>query len=350
MAKYNIKKLVKAEHLSVGNTIGIVSPSSGMAGRLPHRVERGVKMLEKMGFKVKLGRNALKVTDYTAGSAEDRAEDLNDFFTDPSIKAIISFIGGFHSNQIVKFLDLKAIKKSPKIFMGYSDMTVLHYVLYSKCDLVTFYGPAVLTQFAENPAILSYTKEYFEKAVMSNKPIGKLQPSDFYTDEVLNWFEKKDLERPRNTKKNIGWQWLKKGKSAGPILGGCITSMMRLRGTDYWPNFQGKNFFWEIPEGSCDFTKGESISRVDSYLTDLKLSGVFDGIKGMIIGRPFGYTEKESLDLQNIVIKNMKNYDFPILYNVDIGHTDPILTIPLGMMSELDSDKNDFSIIESGVI
>ncbi len=345
-----MKKLIKAKSLKKGDTIGIVSPSSGMAGRVPHRVERGVKMLENIGFNVRLGKNALKVTDYTAGSAEERAEDLNDFFTDSSVKAIISFIGGFHSNQIVKFLDLKAIKKNPKIFMGYSDMTVLHHVFYSKCNLVTFYGLAVLTQFAENPVILSYTKEYFEKAVMSNKPIGKLQSSDFYTDEVLNWFEKKDLERPRNIKKNNGWRWLKKGKSEGPILGGCITSMMHLRGTEYWPDFRGKNFFWEIPESSCNFAKGEPISKIDSYLADLKLSGVFDVIKGMIIGRPFGYTDKESLELQSIIIKNMKDYDFPILYNVDIGHTDPILTIPLGVMSKLDSDKNEFSIIESGVI
>lgn len=345
-----MKKLIKAKCIKKGDTIGIVSPSSGLAGQLPHRVERGIKMLKKIGFNVKLGDNSLKVKNYTAGSAEERAEDLNNLFSDPTVKAIISFIGGFHSNQILKFIDFENIRKNPKIFMGYSDITVLHFSMHSESNLVTFYGPAVLTQFAENPEIFPYTKMYFEKAVMMNQAIGKIDPAPFWTDEVLNWFGKKDLERPRQMKKNDGWKWLKRGRAEGQIMGGCITSMLHLRGTKYWPSLKGKIFFWEVAESSCDFTKGESLSRIDSYLTDLELSGVFGQINGMIVGRPFGYSEQESSELQSIIIKKLENYDFPILYNIDIGHTDPIMTIPLGVMSKLDSEVNEFSIIESGVI
>jgi muramoyltetrapeptide carboxypeptidase LdcA involved in peptidoglycan recycling len=113
----------------------------------------------------------------------------------------------------LKYLDFQLIKKNPKIFVGYSDATVLHFAFYTQCNLVTLYGPAALTQFAENPRILSYTEEYFKKALMGTKPIGKIKPSLYWTDEILNWFKKDDLKRPRKMKKNKGWQWLKKGKA-----------------------------------------------------------------------------------------------------------------------------------------
>ncbi len=350
MTEINTGILIKANHLKKGDVIGVVSSSSPLAGIVPHRVEKGIEMLKKMGFNVKIGKNALKITNHTAGSPEERAEDLNNFFADSSVKAIISFIGGNHSNQVLKHLDFETIKKNPKIFVGYSDITVLHFALYSKCNLITFYGPAILTQFAENPEILSYTKKYFEKAVMSKEPIGKINPSSEWTDETLDWFEKEDLKIPRKMKKNKGWKWLRKGKSKGEIIGGCISSLLHLRGTEYWPDFQGKNFFWEIPESSCDFTKGELLSEIDAHLSDLELSEVFDQIKGMLIGRPFSYSEKESLDLQKMILERTKDYNFPILYNIDIGHTDPMITIPLGVMSKIDSEKDEFLIVEEGVI
>jgi muramoyltetrapeptide carboxypeptidase len=285
--------LIKPRKLEKGDTIGLISPSSPLAGLVPHRAEKAIKMFQELGFKVKIGENALKVTGYTAGSPKERAEDINSFFKDKEVKAIISFIGGNHSNQVLNYLDFQLIKKNPKIFVGYSDVTVLHFAFYTQCNLVTFYGPAALTQFAENPRILSYTEEYFKKALMETKPIRKIKPSSYWTDEVLDWFKKEDLKRPRRMKKNKGWQWLRKGRAEGPILGGCITSMMHLRGTKYWPDFSNSIFFWEIPESDCDFTKGRKVEIIDSCLTDLELSSAFQKIKGMIIGRFFGYSEKE---------------------------------------------------------
>jgi muramoyltetrapeptide carboxypeptidase LdcA involved in peptidoglycan recycling len=111
-------------------------------------------MLKSLEFKVKVGKNALKITGHTAGSAKERAEDINNFFKDKNIKAIFSFIGGNHSNQILKYLDFDLIRKNPKIFLGYSDITVLHFALYAQADLASFYGPVVLAQFAENPEML----------------------------------------------------------------------------------------------------------------------------------------------------------------------------------------------------
>jgi muramoyltetrapeptide carboxypeptidase len=342
--------MFKPKHLQKGNKIGTVSPSSPMAGLLPHRAKRGMTMLEKLGFVVKNGEHALSISQHTAGNPKERADDINSFFKDESIKAIISFIGGNHSNQILEHLDFNLIMNNPKIFMGYSDATVLHFALYTQSCLVSFYGPSVLTQFAENPKILPYTEEYFEKAIMSSKPIGKVKPSMQWTDEILDWFKKEDLKRPRRMKKNVGWQWLKQGQAKGSIIGGCITSMMHLRGTKYWPDFSGNILFWEIPENDYDFSKGESPENIDTYLTNLDLSETFSQISGMIVGRPYGYTKKETVKLIKIIKERTKKYDFPILFNVDIGHTDPMITVPLGIEVIVDSYKDLLKFNESGVL
>jgi len=342
-------KLIKPPHLQKGDMIGIVSPSAPLAGLVFHRVERGIAMLKEFGFKIKIGRHALKITGHVAGSPKERAEDINDFFRDKEIKAILTFIGGNHSNQILKYLDFDLIRKNPKTFLGYSDATVLHFALYTQTRLVTFYGPAVLTQFAENPKVFSYTEEYFKKALMDIQPIGKIKSSPGWTDEVLDWFKKDDLKRSRKMKRNKGWQWLKAGRAEGPILGGCITSMMHLRGTKYWPKFSGSILFWETPESNEDFTKGEKVENVDSHLADLEISGVFGKIKGMIVGRPFGYNQSQVKDLVKIILSRTEGYNFPILFNMDVGHTDPMITIPLGIRVKLDSSKKLFKFLESGI-
>lgn len=201
------------EHLKKGDSIGIISPSAPLAGLIEHRYKNGVKKLKELGFNVILGKHSLKITNYTAGSPKERAEDIMDFFIDGNIKAIISFIGGYHSNEILKYLDFDVIKRNPKILMGYSDMTVLLLSIYTKCNFPTFYGPSVLNQFADI-YMPKYTKSYFEKAVMATQPIGEIYPSETWTDEFLDWFEKKDLERERKFVLNSGWEWLKKGKAS----------------------------------------------------------------------------------------------------------------------------------------
>lgn len=341
--------LIKPKILKKGDTIGIISPSAPLAGLVPHRIEKGLNMIKKMGFNVQLGKSALKINNYTAGTAKERAKDINDFFKNKKVKAIFSFIGGNHSNQILKYLDFSLIKKNPKILLGYSDITVLHFALNTQANLVTFYGPNILTQFGEYPEILTYTRKYLEKSLMSNKALGEIRPSSRWTDEVLDWFEKDDLKRERRMKKNYGWQWLKKGTAEGRIIGGCISSMIHLRGTKYWPSFKDSILFWEISESESDFTKGESVENIDSYLTDLELSGVFNKIKGMIIGRPFGYSLKQIRLLKNIICKRIEDYNFPILFGADIGHTDPMITIPLGVKIKINSNRDLFYFVENGV-
>lgn len=345
-----MKKIIKASKLNIGDKIALISPSSPLASKVLHRTERAKNFLEKMGFIVVLGKNALHPGDYSAGTAEERASDVMEAFSDSSIKGIISFIGGFHSNQILKYLDFNIVRKNPKVFCGYSDISVLHFAFLTQAKLSTFYGPAALTQWAENPQPLPYTVDYFRKAVMSHEPIGEITPSPAWTDEVLNWFEKKDMERSRLLQNNNGYIWLKEGVAAGNLVGGCITSILHLRGTKYWPDFTDTIFFFDTPESSGSIMKGEPLSRVDAHLADLELSGVFEKISGMIVGRPYGYTLEESKLFQQLLIQRLQKYSFPILFNADIGHTDPMITIPLGVEARMSSEKNSFQIVEAGVL
>jgi len=340
-------KLIKPPRLEAGDRVGLVSPSSGMAGQVPHRVNKAKSALEELGFEVVLAKNAMNTRGYVSGTPAERVSDLHSLFRDKKTKAIISMIGGNHSSQLLDSLDYDMIRKNPKIFMGFSDITVLHYALHAKAGLTTFYGPAALTQLGENPRILPYTLDYLKKALMSDEPIGKVTAAKQWTDEVLNWFTKEDLKRPRKMYRNPGWEWLRSGKASGPIIGGCITSLMHVRSTEYWPSHKGAVFFIETPEGE-DFRKGEPVENIDAHLQDLRTAGVFDEISGLIVGRPYQYEPKQRMQLKKVIMERTKGYKFPILYGVDTGHTNPMMTIPLGVKATLDSKRKLFSIDERG--
>jgi muramoyltetrapeptide carboxypeptidase len=342
--------MIKPHKLHPGDAICLLSPSSGLAGLLPHRVTKAKLALEALGLKVFFGKNALQNHGYVSATAGERADDINLAFQDPDIKAIMTLIGGNHSNQLLPLINFELIKDNPKVFIGYSDITVLHNAINTQSNLVTFYGPAGLTQMAENPAVLDYTLNSFRKTLFDESPVGQITPSSEWTDEVLDWFQKKDLSQHRKMKKNPGWTWIKEGSAEGVLTGGCLTSLMHVRGTKYWPDFNGKILLWEISERDGDFTRGESIANVDAYLTDLELSGVYGQISGMVIGRPFGYTDIETAELSTLLSEKFAGYGFPILFGIDSGHSDPMLTLPLGVRVRLDSDRNSFKIIENAVI
>ncbi len=338
----------KVQKLQKGDTIGVISPSAPLAGMVEHRYKNGIKKLKELGYKIKIGKQALKTIPYTAGEEEDRAQDIMEFVRDKEVKAIISFIGGYNTNQLLKYLDFEIIKKNPKIIMGYSDMTILLLSIHKKCGFSTFYGPSVLNQFAD-PFLPEYTIDYFRKAVIKKEPIGDIHPSEKWTCEFLDWFEHKDLKRNRKYLKNPGWEWLKEGTSEGILLGGCLETLVHLRGTEYWPDFNNSILFLETCESCGSPTKGEEIGIIDSYLVDLELSGVFNNISGMIIGIPYGYEDEQKEVYKKMIITRMKDYEFPILFNVNIGHCDPIITVPIGAKAKINSKTNTFKIIESAV-
>ena len=341
--------LLKPQKLEVGDTIAIISPSAGLAAIIPHRLDNAIKFLENQGYKIKEFSCTRKNDGWQAASAEERAKNIMDAFKDKKVKAIIASIGGTVANQTLRYLDYKIIKKNPKIFCGYSDNSNLHYALFTQTGLVTFYGPCAMTQFGEYPEPLNYTMEHFCKALTLTKPMGKITPSEEWTDETLDWGNKLDLERPRKMKKNPGFEWLRKGKANGQIIGGCLSSIIHLSGTKYWPDYKEKILFLEIPEGQ-EFNKGEPLAYVDWYLEELYLLNTFSQIKGLVFGRPFKYSDEDTKILKNKILERTKDYDFPILFGADIGHTDPMITIPIGTKVALDSETGTFEFLENGVI
>lgn len=330
--------------LKKGDTIGFVAPSSGLAKTFEYRVKRAIKWFEKQGFKVKLGKHFWK-EGYIAGEPEERAEDLNEMIRDPDVKAIISLIGGDHSIQLVDLIDYKSFRKNPKIFSGFSDITVLHLAFYKKAKVITFYGPMVLTQFGEYPEPHEYTVKYFFKAVIDGY-IGKIEPSA-YTDQFLDWAIYK--ETPRTEWKENSFLWLREGEAKGKLLGGCLPSILRLAGTDYFPNFRNSILFIETPEGNKPGEPYE-LEKVDADISQLKAIGIFEEIKGLIVGIPYRYTEEMKKEFYELILKRLKEYDFPILANVNFGHTDPIITIPYGVKARINSEENLFEILEKSVM
>lgn len=319
--------------LEKGDTIGIICPSAPINLRARHRIDKAVKTLEELGFKVKLGKYVFgDGTNYVSGTEEERLSDIYDMFSDSKVKMIMCGIGGNHSNQIIKNLDYELVKNNPKIFIGYSDITVLHYALNTQGNLVTYYGPCAATQFGESPSIFDYTlksfKENFIDADIKTKK--EIIASQNWTDEFLNWFEKKDLERARILVNNDGFKWLRVGNATGKALPACIMAINRLAGTKYWINAKNKILFLDvlIAPGELD----ESL--VDAYLHDLKNLDVFEEITGLVISRLHGFNNAQKERLYENILKICPPR-YPIIAEFDIGHTDPILTIPYDIDVEI---------------
>ncbi len=333
----------KPPRLQPGDTVGIVSPSWGGGARYPHRIERGAAHLRSLGFKVKIAPHALNSIGYVSDTPENRAADIHAMFLDPEVTAIIASIGGDHSCHLLPLLDFDLIAAHPTIFMGYSDVTVLNVAIHAMTGLVTFNGPALMTDFAEYPAMPAYTENYFLEAVSNPAPIGRIGPSNWWTDEFLDWGTQADLTRPRARTASEGWSWLKPGRAEGVLIGGCIESLQHLRGTRYWPDWTGAILFVETSE------EKPSPAEVDGILMDYENMGVFDQLAGLLVGRPMRYANEERQALREVVLARTGRFDFPIIADMDFGHTAPQMTLPIGCRAMIDGDAHLFEIVEGAV-
>ncbi len=335
-------EIINPKKLKKGDIVSIISPSAGLAPFVMHRIERAKKNLEDIGLKIIFEKNSLNNLNYVSASVKDRVSDIHSAFKNKKVKAIICSIGGNHSNQLLKYIDWKIIKNNPKIFLGYSDITVLHLAIRKKTGLRTFYGPCFLTELGEYPDIDKYNKKYFIKTLMEGN-LSNIFHSKGWTEEFLNWFTKDDEKRKRIYIKNNGFEWWRKGKAEGEIIGGAIPSINHLSGTEYWNDFKDKILFIDLPEGN-KLGKGISVADIDTYLTDLNNLNVFDNIKALIIGRAYGQTDKDLKSIRDIFINITRCKKYPILYGVDIGHTTPMITLPIGVLVNIDSAKNSFKV------
>jgi muramoyltetrapeptide carboxypeptidase len=324
------------EKLKLGDTIGIVCPSAGINNRARHRIEGAKKYLELIGFKVKLGKSIfVEDGQYTSGSIEARVDDLHSMFSDPEIKMILCGTGGNHSDQLLRYLDYELIKNNPKIFMGYSDITIMHYALYTQADLITYYGPCAATQFGEFPQILDYTKNSFWDEVVLDTIPRVITPSDGWTEEFLDWFQQTDLTRARMLEDNDSYMIIRTGKATARITPTCVMSVNRIAGTKYWINPDSNILVLDVllSQGELDFP------LLDAYLTDLFNIGAFDNLKGLLISRLAGFTTEDRNNFYERISQLTKHTDYPIVGNFDIGHTDPINTLRYDQLMTIDTES-----------
>ena len=334
---------MKAPALRKGDVIGIVSPSWGGAGAFPHRVERGVAQLRSLGFKVRLGRFALGRHGAVSDTARHRVDDLHAMFRDPEVRLILAAIGGDHSCHLLPLLDFDLIAAHPTLFMGFSDITVLNVAIWQQTGLVTCNGPALLTDFAEHPRMFAYTRSSFLRTACDPDPVGIVAPAPWWTDELLDWEQKTDLERPRRREPSEGWTWLKGETGEGILIGGCLESLQHLRGTPYWPRWDDAILFFETSE------EAPPPAEVDAILMDYENMGVLERLRGLLVGRPAGYSAAQKDELRRVVAGRTAAYGFPVVTDMDFGHTAPQFTVPVGCRARIDVPQRRFEMLEGAV-
>jgi len=343
-------KLIKPKRLQPGEKVATISLSWGGAGDadILWRYKIGKKRLEEeFGLEVIEMPHTLRGTEYIYNHPEKRAEDLMNAFKDPSIKGIFTCIGGEESVRILPYIDYNVIKNNPKVFIGYSDTTVNHFICL-KAGISSFYGPCILSEFAENVEIFDYTKEWINKVIFHNSAIGSIKPSPIWTSEFLPWEEKNKYIK-REVNNNCGYELLQgEGKVQGNLIGGCIEVLEMIKGTQVWPELE----IWE--NGILFLETSEEKPKpnyVEYWLRNYGAQGILQKVKGIIFGKPYDniYYEEYKTGILKVVRDELKLYDLPILYNVNFGHTSPMCIIPYGAKAEIDCENKGFSILESGV-
>ncbi|MEK5208357.1 S66 family peptidase [Psychrobacillus sp. FSL H8-0510] len=341
--------LKKPKMLKAGDKVATISLSWGGAGEpdLRWRYEQGIDRLRNVfGLEVVAMPNSLKGGDYLYENPQARAEDLMNAFKDPTIKGIFSNIGGSESIRLLPYIDFDVIRDNPKVFIGYSDSTVTHLFCH-KAGISSFYGPAILTDFAENVEMHEYTVEALKKALFTASAIGEVKPTTEWTSERLEWIiENKDKKRKMNT--NKGYELLQgSGIAQGRLIGGCIEVLEFAKGTSLWPAKE----YWK--DSILFFETSEELptpGNVEYWLRNYGTQGILQQAKGIIFGKPQNekyYEEyKESI---RVIMKELSLENLPVLYNLNFGHTEPKFVLPYGAMAEINCENRTFTILDSGV-
>ena len=338
-----MKKLIIPDRLKIGDTVATVSLSWGGAGdeKLLYRYETGKKRLEEMGLNVVEMDSTLKGSEYVYNYPEKRAKDLMNAFKDPEIKAIISCIGGDDSIRLLPYIDYEVIRNNPKIFIGYSDTTITHLIMY-KAGVRSYYGPSILGEFGENIEIFPYTLEYISQIFFEGDSLGFIKPAEFWSGERIEWlYENRNFTKLMQ--KNTGYEVLQgEGIVEGHLLGGCVDVLEMAKGTEIWLDineFDGAILFLETSE--------ETMSP-DNLLYSLRNYGaqkILQRLNGILFGKP--YQNKYYEEYKDVIRKVLKEYKLetlPVMYNLSFGHNQPMHIIPYGAVARLDLNNKRFSI------
>jgi len=345
--------MIKPPKLEPGDKVAAISLSWGGPSLYPHRYQAGKEQLEEeFALEVVETEHALADADWLWKNPQARADDLMGAFADPSIKAIISTIGGDDSIRILPYLDLEVLRSNPKIFLGYSDTTITHLACF-KAGLVSFYGPSIMAGFGENGGMFPYMVESVRRTLFSSAPIGAIEPNqDGWTVEMLDWADPENQFQKRRLNPSKGWRFLQgTGLRRGLLLGGCFEVLDWMRGCSCWPK-QGD---WEnailFLETSEDAPPPEAVTY---GLRSYAALGILKKLSGILFGRPGGNIAPEKFKeydeaISRVLAGEEGLDDLPVITNMDFGHTDPMFVIPYGVEAEIDCDGQRFSILESAV-
>jgi muramoyltetrapeptide carboxypeptidase len=312
-----MKALLLPERLRPGDTIGIVSPSDPVTGKLQlEELGKGIQFLKNMGFNVEAGKNIYSSDPWA------RAMDINEFFVNKTISAVISTQGGDSAQELLPYIKWDDIAENPKIFMGLSDATVTLNAIHTKTSLVVFHGSDVRYCFGKYPLLevpspVDYGKKEFMDRLVSRK-----------TGEI-----KKARQR----------RAIRGGRAAGTLVGGNIRCLMKILRTEFCPDFQDAILVLEalrITEDQCV-----------TYFNELKSLGVFDKIKGVVVGFVYSMQVEfpDERQMEDILCEFTDMYGFPILKVNDFGHNTPNTVLPIGVRVEVDADEKKFAILEQCV-
>lgn len=303
--------MIKLKHLKAGATIGIIAPASPSDSKF---IDEKILAFKNLGFNIKKGKHIYKNYGYLAGNDDDRSEDLMNMFIDPSIDAIVCFRGGYGSIRLIDSLNTKVIRRHPKPFCGYSDITLLLNYISSKCGFSTFHSPMINSNFED-----TLTKNSFiDVLTTSNK--GFVYDLNKVPD--INIINKQDFK--------------------GRLIGGNLSMICSAIGTPYDVNF--KNSIILIEEIN------ENPYVIDRLLSQMIYSNKFKNCNGIILGHFTDCTLSDyskSFNLEDIITQKLLPLNIPIINNFPCGHSYPNLTLPIGCNLYYDSKNSLLSICEN---
>jgi len=320
-ARAQTPTLVKPKRLSPGDTVAMVAPASATFKTVELDIAR--ESLEALGLKVKIGGHLLDRHGYLAGQDKDRADDINRFFADPAVRAVLPIRGGWGSSRLLPFLDFDAIRRNPKVVLGFSDITALLLSIHAKTGLVTFHGPNGMGRWDE------FSVNWVKQILFDAQAVTLENPHE--KGELLV-----------QTENRI--QTITPGVVRGRILGGNLTVLTAIIGSPYLPNFDNCILFLE--------DVGEDIYRIDRMMTTLKLAGVLGRIRGFVFGTCSecepgqGYG---SLTLEEVFNDHIKPLNVPAWQGAMIGHRQPQFTIGQGIQVEIDASAGRIKMLEAAV-